>query len=209
MTDKPQTTAAEGAEGEDKIQFSAEDAGALAAASDRKKRRKHKRHGGHEELNIYSMLDLMTIILVFLIKQWQSDAITLSPEVRPPASTITDKPSECVRIFVTKDGLLLDDKIVAGMQNGDVVQADLDPQNPFMVPRLRSAMEEKAAQFLKIEGAGGVKFEGRYAIVADRKVTWALLKKLMFTAGQAAVVDPDGLERSFGDVRLVTKKSGE
>ena len=183
MTDKPQTTAAEGAEGEDKIQFSAEDAGALAAASDRKKRRKHKRHGGHEELNIYSMLDLMTIILVFLIKQWQSDAITLSPEVRPPASTITDKPSECVRIFVTKDGLLLDDKIEAGMQNGDVVQADLDPQNPFMVPRLRSAMEEKAAQFLKIEGAGGVKFEGRYAIVADRKVTWALLKKLMFTAG--------------------------
>lgn len=191
------------------VPMSNDDAAAMAAAKDRKKRRAHKRHGGHEELNITAMLDLMTIILVFLMKQWQNEAITLSPEVRPPGSTITEKPSECVRIFVTKDKLLLDDKEVAAVDRGEIVPNDLDPQNQYLIPRLKAAMEDKAGQFLKIENAGGTKFEGRYAIVADRKVTWSLLKKLMFTAGQSAVVDQDGIERAFGDVRLVTKKSGE
>ncbi|MBI5497059.1 MAG: biopolymer transporter ExbD [Deltaproteobacteria bacterium] len=189
--------------------ITAEDASALAAAKDRKRRRKHKRHGGHEELNIYSMLDLMTIILVFLIKQWQSDVITLSPDVQPPGSTITDKPSECVRVFIQKDRMLLDEKEVGRMQDGDVAPDSVDPNNPFLIPGLKRAMEDKAEQFLKIENAGGAKFEGKYAIVADRKIAWAMLKKVMFTAGQAAVVDQDGLERSFGDVRLITRKANE
>jgi biopolymer transport protein ExbD len=187
--------------------MSQDDASSLAAAKDRKKRRSKKRHGGHEELNIYSMLDLMTIILVFLIKQWQSDQITVSPEVSPPPSTITDKPSECIRVFITPDRLLLDDKEVARVENGDVAAADLE--GGFLISRLRQAMMDRAEQFLKIEKAGGAKFEGKYAIVADRKVTWAMLKKIMFTAGQASVLDDDGLERSFGDVKLITKKTGE
>jgi biopolymer transport protein ExbD len=189
--------------------LTSEDASALAAAKDRKKRRAHKRHGGHEELNIYSMLDLMTIILVFLIKSWQSDTITVSPEVRPPASTITDKPTEAVRVFLTPDRVLLDDKEVAAIRNGDVAPQDADRDNPYLLPRLSQGLAEKAEHFLKIEAAGGAKFEGRYSIVADRKVPWALLKKIMFTAGQTAVPDDTGLERSFGDARLITRKVGE
>ena len=91
MSEKPGTGTDQtggGAEGVPAA-MSNDDAAAMAAAKDRKKRRAHKRHSGHEELNITAMLDLMTIILVFLMKQWQNEAITLSPEVRPPASTIT------------------------------------------------------------------------------------------------------------------------
>ncbi|MEW5853292.1 MAG: hypothetical protein AB2A00_31215 [Myxococcota bacterium] len=193
----------------DNASLTNEDASAIAAAKDRKKRRARKRGGAHEELNIYAMLDLMTIILVFLIKQWQSDSITISPSVQPPLSTITDKPSEAVRVFITEDRILLDDKEVARIQNGDVAAADLDSTNGFFITNLSQAMKDKGDQFLKIEAAGGVKFEGRYAIVADRRVPWSLLKKIIFTAGQTTVVDQDGLERSFGDLRLVTKKSGE
>ena len=210
----PTTPGAPGTEGGPVIQapeveFTSSDAAALAAAKDRKKRRAHKRGEEAEGLNIYSMLDLMTIILVFLIKQWQSDAITLAPGVRPPASTITEKPSECVRVFLTKDKILLDDKEVARIQNGDVAPTDVDTSNAFFITNLSEAMKDKGEQFLKIEAAGGVKFDGRYAIVADRDVPWALLKKLIFTAGQTVVVDEDGLERSFGDLRLITKKTGE
>jgi hypothetical protein len=185
-----------------------DDASAIAAAKDRKKRRAHKRGGGsHEELNIYSMLDLMTIILVFLIKQWQSDTITLSPDVSPPASTITEKPSESLRIFITSTTIVLDDKEVARMENGDVAASDLE--SGLLIPRLQQGMTERAEQFLRIERAGGAKFEGKYAIVADRKLTWAVLKKIMFTAGQVSLTDEAGEQRSFGDAKLVTKKNGE
>lgn len=208
--DAPATAATGGDLGGSPLPFTPDDAQALAAAKDRKKRRRSKKHSGApEELNIYSMLDLMTIILVFLIKSWQSDVITISPEVRPPPSTITDKPSEALRVFITPDRILLDDKEVARIQNGDVAQADLDPSNGFLISGLSEAMRQRAEQFLKIEAAGGAKFEGRYAIVADRKTPWALLKKIMFTAGQTSAVTEDGEERSFGDVRLITRKTGE
>jgi len=210
---KPPEGTAQAADGGDvgaqPAPFTTDDAAALAAAKDRKSKRRHKKHSGApEELNIYSMLDLMTIILVFLIKSWQSDTITLSPDVRPPASTITEKPSEALRIFITHERVLLDDKEVARMQNGDIAPGDLD-QGGYLIGGLSQAMRERAEQFLKIEAAGGAKFEGRYAIVADRKVPWSVLKKIMFTAGQTTAVTEDGEERSFGDVRLVTKKTGE
>lgn len=185
--------------------LSSDDAAAVAASKDRKKRRAFKRHGGHEELNIYSMLDLMTIILVFLIKQWQSDSIQITPDVSPPASTITEKPTECIRVFISGDRIVLDDKEVARLEGGQVVPGDIEG---YTLPRLQAAMEDRAEQFLKIEKAGGAKFEGKYAIVADRKVPWSLLKKILYTAGQASSMDEDGLERSFGDVRLITKSTG-
>lgn len=188
--------------------FSSSDAAAMAAAKDRKRRRARKRHSEDEGLNIYSMLDLMTIILVFLLKNWQSDEIPLAPGVRPPVSTITEKPTASVRIFLDKDKILLDDKPVAGIENGDVAKADLDPDNGYLIQALSDGLREKAEQFLKIEAAGGVRFEGRYAVIADRDVPWLLLKKIIFTAGQTSAPDQDGLERSFGDLRLITKKSG-
>ena len=52
---------------------------------------------------------------------------------------------------------------LATVEQGDISAKDLE--NTLMIPRLKQAMEDKAQQFLKIENAGGTKFEGRYAIV--------------------------------------------
>ena len=55
----------------------------------RKKRRDREAEGEIKELNITAMMDLMTIILVFLIKLFSASSITVtaSEDVRPPMST--------------------------------------------------------------------------------------------------------------------------
>src|SRR5229473_3072715 len=55
----------------------------------RKKRKERQAEGEIRELNIVAMMDMMTIILVFLLKSYSASsvAVTASEDVRPPLST--------------------------------------------------------------------------------------------------------------------------
>ncbi|MCC6333746.1 MAG: biopolymer transporter ExbD, partial [Myxococcales bacterium] len=60
----------------------------------RKKRIDRENEGEIKELNITAMMDMMTIILVFLIKSYTASSITVtaSEDVRPPLSTTRTTP---------------------------------------------------------------------------------------------------------------------
>lgn len=60
----------------------------------RKRLRRMPEHE-HQELNIYAMMDMMTILLVFLIQQFATTSanITQSAELQIPTSTSSVPPS--------------------------------------------------------------------------------------------------------------------
>jgi biopolymer transport protein ExbD len=88
----------------------------------RKKRRDREAEGEIKELNITAMMDLMTIILVFLIKSFSASSITVtaSEDVRPPSSTARATPKDTIAITVTPKSIMVGDKKKVSLNNAAV-----------------------------------------------------------------------------------------
>ena len=102
-------------------------------------RRKLRRHPEHEhtDLNIYPMMDMMTILLVFMIKTMASAASPLSlPVALPPSSTPIGEPEEAVTVTIAKSAILVEGEPIVAVKNGTMVNA-----NPMSLgaPALRRA----------------------------------------------------------------------
>src|SRR4051794_34781924 len=100
----------------------------------RKRRKEREAAGEIKELNITAMMDMMTIILVFLLKSYSSSsvAMTASEEIRPPVSSTRATPKDTVAVTVTPKSLLVGDKKVLDLQAGQIPAAAL--QGRLVVP---------------------------------------------------------------------------
>ena len=91
-------------------------------AMTRKKRKEREAAGEIKELNITAMMDMMTIILVFLLKSYSASAIsmTASDEVRPPISTTRATPKDTVAVTITPKHVMVGDKSVVTLAGGQM-----------------------------------------------------------------------------------------
>jgi biopolymer transport protein ExbD len=157
----------------------------------RKKRRKDRETEAEiHDLNIYPMLDMMTIILVFLLKSYSASSITLTAldNMSPPTSTTTANPKETVAITVTKGHILLDGKPVIELTSQSKVPADLKDAGDtgMLIVPLREALQKKVDQLKKIAQYNkDAPFNGELSVIADQHVAYRLLMEVLYTAGQA------------------------
>src|SRR3954452_22800557 len=88
----------------------------------RKKRKEREAEGEIKELNITAMMDMMTIILVFLLKSYSASnvAMTASEDVRPPISTARTTPRDTVAVTITPKHILVGDKAVVTLAGGKI-----------------------------------------------------------------------------------------
>lgn len=75
-----------------------------------KDKRKSKRAGGEEGggLNMNSMMDMMTIILVFLLKSYGSEPIQVGADTDLPYSVSEDKPKATMTISISQKSIFVD-----------------------------------------------------------------------------------------------------
>ena len=80
-------------------------------------------------LMLTSMMDMFTIILIFLLFQFSEkpETIHMLNDIELPRSTARMDHNETVRIVLTSKGLHLDDELIARVQKDKVV--GLDPNN--------------------------------------------------------------------------------
>lgn len=150
----------------------------------RKKRRDREAEGEIKELNITAMMDLMTIILVFLIKSFSASSITVtaSEDVRPPLSSARATPKDTVAITVTGRSIMVGDKRRVELKNALVNPADMTGQ--LIVP-LDAALKKEVEKLKTIERRNpDAKFNHEVAIIGDKRVPYALLSSVLYTAGQ-------------------------
>src|SRR5437773_5999441 len=87
-------------------------------------RRKLRRVPEHEEqsLNIYPMMDVMTIILVFMIMQVAQETanITQSDDLQLPDTTSTQERIDALTIQVSRTEILVDGHQTVTLRNGIV-----------------------------------------------------------------------------------------
>ena len=169
----------------------------------RKRRRAGRRKRDHQDdvtyLNITPMLDMMTIILVFLITGFGSSSSNVNvANLNLPHSTTKLNVQEAIALTVTPFEILVDQKVIAQLDGkGNLQAGDLpDGPNSYLVQPLYDALEEKAVYYKQVQEFGGQQFGGRIAIVADRAIAYRTLFKILYTAGRA----------EFGSFKLFVQK---
>jgi len=142
------------------------------------------------------MLDIMTIILVFLLKTLgeSSASVPQSDDLRLPASIMKKAPAqEGVLVTVSKTQILVgDDKILTLPGRESLAQAGVDarykrsgPNDLFIVP-LGNALMAARKTDVAVRRAKGLDPSSSEAIViADKGTPYRLLMEVLFTLGQS------------------------
>ena len=150
----------------------------------RKKRRDREAEGEIKELNITAMMDLMTIILVFLIKSFSASSITVtaSEDVRPPMSSARATPKDTIAITVTPKSIMVGDKKRVDLTNAAVKPGDL--QGKLILP-LDAALKKEVEKLKYIAERNPTSpFNQEVSIIGDKRVSYTLLSAVLYTAGQ-------------------------
>jgi biopolymer transport protein ExbD len=156
------------------------------AARVRKKRHSHALDV-KTDVNINSLLDILSVILVFLLKSFASSTVQVkpSPELQIPFSGAVAPVEESVAVTVTLGSVLVNDKPVLRLEKGEVPRAVLT--NGYLIGPLAASLEaEVRRQQLVAQYNKAAEFKGLVTIIADRNVPFRLLTQVMYTIGQAS-----------------------
>jgi biopolymer transport protein ExbD len=157
----------------------------------RRDRRKARELAGEiKELNIVAMMDMMTILLVFLLKSYQAStlSVNMSEGLTIPVSSTQLVPQENISITVSMNEVAVNDRRVVQMQGGVIPPAYKEGRRAeaFYVGSVFDALKKEVdkqkyiAQYNK-----NAPFSGRINVIADRKITYRTLMEVLYTAGQA------------------------
>jgi biopolymer transport protein ExbD len=154
------------------------------------RRKVRERAGEIKELNIVAMMDMMTIILVFLLKSYQASTlnVNMSADLTIPASTTQLQPQENITVTVSMRELAVNDRAVVPLERGIIPPKYKDGRRAeaFYVGPIYDALKKEVdkqkyiAQYNK-----NAPFAGRVNVVADKKITYRTLMEILYTAGQA------------------------
>ena len=154
----------------------------------RAKRKWQNREPEIGELNLTAMMDMLTILLVYLIKSYNTNpAAQLNKGVAPPSSSSRLEIKESMSISISADQIMVESRQVVVLVNGEIKDEDSQGQGTArLITPLYDALDAEVTKAKSLAERGlGPEFEGKALIVADRKVPYSLLSSVLYTAGQA------------------------
>ncbi|HHL40023.1 MAG TPA: hypothetical protein ENJ37_05915 [Deltaproteobacteria bacterium] len=144
-------------------------------------------------LTLTSMMDMFTIILLFLLKSYSAEGeiYTMHPSLTLPVSISTEKPRLKLLIQLTSKHILIEGEPVVTVAEAlrDFKPKTDDPEHLLIRPLL-AALDRNTEKVEFIARTNpDVKFTGEVMIQGDRSIPFALLEKVMYTCGQAGYYD--------------------
>jgi biopolymer transport protein ExbD len=147
-------------------------------------------------LNITAMLDIMTIILVFLLKTLgeSSNAIPQSDDLRLPTSVAKSDPhQEGVTLTISKSQILVGDQKIVTLpgresqaQTGVGAQHKRGGPNDLYIVPLGNVLQTARRTDVALRRAKGLDPSSSEAIIiADRGTPYRLFIEVLFTLGQS------------------------
>jgi biopolymer transport protein ExbD len=169
-------------------------------------RRRIAKHPVHEELglNIYPMMDMMTILLVFLIQNFaQSNAASVvqSEELQIPQSVATEEVQPALSITISASEIVVEGKQALSLRNGQVDPSQKQGgSNGFLVTPLLNVLQQHRDRLKLIaQSQPGRAFRGDVQIIADKRTPYRTLVEVLYTMGQA----------EFKAMRFVLLRAGQ
>ena len=159
-----------------------------------------KKKGGYAGLNLTPMVDMMTIIVIYLLQNFSAEGnmINIVEEIAVPKISTSGKIKRNLQL-----GVVLASSgpgtpaTFALILDGDPLTAEEkdNPKQPgrpaefadSVIPDLVDKLSEKRESFVKMqqEIKSGIAFDGNINIQADVEVPFKLLKKVMASCAQA------------------------
>ena len=142
-------------------------------------------------LNMNSMMDMMTIILLFLLKSYSTEGAlaSQSESLALPVSARTQKPKKEVNVSIASDVVLVNEVPLMPTQ-------DIDPNEIAILP-LMSKLQEYANKERQLEIEAGKEFTHEVIIQGDKGIPFETLFKVMYTCSKS----------DFYKMRLLTVQS--
>lgn len=133
------------------------------------------------ELNLTSLVDIFTIILLFLLKSYSAEPEILvpNPKLKLPISTASEAPVMKLIVQISSD-----DIIVEGENIVRVVDA-LETEETLIKPLLEALNRSTEMTEFIAKSNPLIKFTGDVIIQGDKEIPFILLEKVMYTCGQA------------------------
>lgn len=164
--------------------------------------RRGRRHTGSEEvaLQITSMADIFTILLVFLLKSYSVSAIDVDvgKEIKLPIANGGTESVEAMKVQVTETGITLEGAPVIKFEKYEPRAGEVsrDGTIPELVKALKKEREKQrqiasasVKQGEKIEEAVKKNFDSKLLVIADKKVPYRLLKNVLASASEMDFTD--------------------
>jgi biopolymer transport protein ExbD len=161
-----------------------------ARATRRARRRARAAQGEIRELNIVAMMDMMTIILVFLLKSYQASAINVNmgADLAIPQSSTQLHPQENITVTLSMREVAVNDRKVADVQGGRIPAAAKEGGrgDAFLVSAVHEALRKEVdRQKTVARWNKDAPFTGRINLVADKRIPYRTVMEILYTAGQA------------------------
>lgn len=133
-------------------------------------------------LMLTSMLDILTTILFFLMKNYsqvQSD-FNIGKDISLPYSSSMTAPVNALQMVVTQKAIMVDQEKVADIVNGDIKKDDL-AQGLIVIPLAKKLKKQKDRNIVQND-VDKKSFAGMIVMQADKALQFNVLKKILYTA---------------------------
>jgi len=145
------------------------------------KKKKRRSRLAVTTLTLTSMMDMFTIILLFLLKSYsaEGDILTADPKLKLPVSTSKEPSKMKLIIQITNEEIMVDGikvtEIAKNMDDGE-----------FLIKPLFDTLNKNRikTEFIS-KNNPSIKFKGEVLIQGNREIPFSLLEKVMYTSGQA------------------------
>ena len=137
--------------------------------------------GGYAELMLTSLVDMFTIIVIFLLQNFSAsgEILYMSKDIKLPYAVHGAELERAPVIAVSADAVTVDGKQVAATD--DLVKRDV-----LNVPELEDALREEKRRYEQIhQNDLEHPFRGLVNVQADKKITFKVIKKVMFACNQS------------------------
>lgn len=141
---------------------------------------RRRRRRGNFTLRLTSMIDMFTILLVFLLNNYSAEGemMTVAKDIELPTSTAEEPPKSSPIVMVTSQWLIFNGESLVPVSELLRGKSLLIPALSSELTRTRSVAEQLAAL------NPNMGFRGEITIQGDREIPFEVLKKVMFTCGQ-------------------------
>ena len=145
--------------------------------------RHHKRNKAEGEINLVSMIDMLTVLVFFLLV-YSSQEVEILPstkDIQLPQSMAEQNARDAVVVIISETDILME-----GQSLGRI--ADILASKELIIPALKVALENQVERVLTDSSAETE--EQRIAnrevtIMADKEIPYQLLKRVMATSTAA------------------------
>ena len=141
-----------------------------------RKVRRFKKQAEVTSINLVSMIDIFTILIIYLLVNTAAVQIAGAEQVDLPKSIALEPPRDNVAIILTQDDVLVDGEAVMKV-------ADIKDKGPAVIPLLKERL--LAVSPLTHSQQDTAEEGGEVNILADKSIPYSLLKKIMTTCADS------------------------